>query len=118
WLTPTASAQASYGPVVFLLVIAAVFGLTFLTVRHVYHGRLRRADPLGCGFPEQTARLQGTARAFRQPLPPLFRPLFPLQPRRPRARRPRGRLSHNRGGTTMGGPCPCRSRAAPRGSRA
>ena len=34
WLAPTSSAQASYSPVVFLLVIAAVFGLTFLVVRH------------------------------------------------------------------------------------
>src|SRR5688572_30985103 len=39
WLAPTSGAQASYSPVIFLLVIAAVFGLTYLAVRHVYHGR-------------------------------------------------------------------------------
>src|ERR1051325_4866362 len=41
WLVPTTSAQASYSPIVFLLVIAAVFGLTFLLVRSIYHGRVR-----------------------------------------------------------------------------
>jgi formate hydrogenlyase subunit 3/multisubunit Na+/H+ antiporter MnhD subunit len=85
WLVPTTGAQASYGPVVFLLVIAAVFGLTFLVVRRVYHGRLRRADPWDCGFPEQTARMQDTADAFGQPIRQIFEPVYRIRGELPRA---------------------------------
>jgi hydrogenase-4 component B len=76
WLAPTSAEQASYSPIVFLLVIAAVFGLTFLVVRLVYHGRLRRADPWDCGFPEQTARMEDTADGFGQPIRHIFAPVF------------------------------------------
>jgi formate hydrogenlyase subunit 3/multisubunit Na+/H+ antiporter MnhD subunit len=89
WLVPTAGAQASYGPVVFLLVIAAVFGLTFLAVRQLYHGRLRRADPWDCGFPEQTARMQDTADAFGQPIRHIFAPVYRIRREIPRADDPR-----------------------------
>jgi formate hydrogenlyase subunit 3/multisubunit Na+/H+ antiporter MnhD subunit len=85
WLAPTASAQASYSPVVFLLVIAAVFGLTFLAVRHVYHGRLRRADPWDCGFPAQTSRMQDSADAFGQPIRQIFAPVYLIHREIPRA---------------------------------
>ena len=89
WLVPTASAQASYSPVVFLLVIAAVFGLTFLVVRYVYHGRLRRADPWDCGFPAQTSRMQDTADAFGQPIRQIFAPVYRIHREIPRADDPR-----------------------------
>jgi formate hydrogenlyase subunit 3/multisubunit Na+/H+ antiporter MnhD subunit len=85
WLVPTTSAQASYSPVVFLLVIAAVFGLTFLVVRLVYHGRLRRADPWDCGFPAQTSRMQDSADAFGQPIRQIFAPVYRIHREIPRA---------------------------------
>jgi len=85
WLAPTSGVQASYSPVVFLLVIAAVFGLTFLLVRHFYHGRLRRADPWDCGFPAQTSRMQDSADAFGQPIRQIFAPAFLIQREIPRA---------------------------------
>jgi len=85
WLAPTSSAQASYSPVVFLLVIAAVFGLTYLVVRQVYHGRLRRSDPWDCGFPEQTSRMEDTADGFGQPIRQVFAPVFLIHREIPRA---------------------------------
>jgi formate hydrogenlyase subunit 3/multisubunit Na+/H+ antiporter MnhD subunit len=85
WLAPTTSAQASYSPVVFLLVIAAVFGLTFLAVRYVYHGRLRRADPWDCGYPAQTSRMQDSADAFGQPIRQIFAPVYRIHREIPRA---------------------------------
>ena len=85
WLAPTSGAQASYSPVVFLLVIAAVFGLTFVLVRHFYHGRLRRADAWDCGFPAQTSRMQDSADAFGQPIRQIFAPAFLIKREIPRA---------------------------------
>ena len=85
WLVPTASAQASYSPIVFLLVIAAVFGLTFLVVRYFYHGRLRRADAWDCGFPAQTSRMQDSADAFGQPIRQIFAPVYLIEREIPRA---------------------------------
>lgn len=79
WLVPTASAQASYSPVIFLIVICGVTLLTFLLVRHFYHGRVRFADPWDCGFPDQTSRMQDTADAFGQPIRHVFGPVFLIQ---------------------------------------
>ncbi|MBI4193771.1 MAG: hydrogenase 4 subunit B [Betaproteobacteria bacterium] len=84
WLVPTSSAQASYSPVIFLAVIASVFGLTYLVVRRIYHGRLRRADPWDCGFPEQTARMEDTADGFGQPIRHIFAPVFMIHREIPR----------------------------------
>jgi formate hydrogenlyase subunit 3/multisubunit Na+/H+ antiporter MnhD subunit len=89
WLAPTSSAQASYSPVVFLLVIAAVFGLTLLAVHHIYHARLRRADPWDCGFPAQTSRMQDSADAFGQPIRQIFAPVYLIHREIPRADDPR-----------------------------
>ena len=85
WLVPTTAAQASYSPVVFLLGITAVFGLTFLLVRRFYHGRLRRADPWTCGFPAQTSRMQDSADAVGQPIRQIFAPVFRIEREIPRA---------------------------------
>ena len=85
WLVPTSSAQASYSPIVFLLVIAAVFGLTFWVVRRFYHGRLRRAAPWDCGFPEQTSRMEDSADGFGQPIRHIFEPVFRIRREIPRA---------------------------------
>jgi hydrogenase-4 component B len=88
WLTPTAAAQASYSPVIFFLVIAAGFALTFLIVRWVYHGRLRRAPPWDCGYPEQTSRMEDTADGFGQPIRQIFAPVFLIHREIPRPNDP------------------------------
>lgn len=85
WLVPTSGVQASYSPIIFFLVISAVFGLIFWMVRLLYHGRLRRADPWDCGFPEQTTRMQDTADAFGQPIRHIFAPVFLIEREIPRA---------------------------------
>ena len=79
WLVPTAPEQASYSPAIFLAVILAVTLLTFLLVRHFYHGRVRFADPWDCGYPEQTSRMQDTADAFGQPIRHVFGPVYLMQ---------------------------------------
>ena len=84
WLVPTSGTQASYSPVVFLLVIAAAVGLTFLMVRQFYHGRLRRADPWDCGYPEQNARMEDSAEGFGQPIRHIFAPVYRIRREIPR----------------------------------
>jgi len=78
-LVPFQGERASYGPLIFLLGVAASYALAFLLVRGLYHGRLRRAPPWDCGFPAQTARMQDTAEGFGQPIRQVFEPLFRLQ---------------------------------------
>jgi hydrogenase-4 component B len=75
-LVPTSRAQASYGPVIFLLGILASFALAYLLVRRLYHGRLRRGPAWACGFPWGTARMQDTAEGFGQPIRQIFEPFF------------------------------------------
>ncbi|MGO4306533.1 hydrogenase 4 subunit B [Cupriavidus sp. RAF12] len=75
-LAPNGLAQASYGPVIFLLGILASFALAYLLVRRFYHGRLRRSPPWACGFPWGTARMQDTAEGFGQPIRQIFEPFF------------------------------------------
>lgn len=76
WLVPTTPAQASYSPVIFLVVIVGVVVLTALLVHRFYHGRVRRSAPWDCGFPEQTPRMQDTADAFGQPIRHVFGPIY------------------------------------------
>jgi hydrogenase-4 component B len=83
WLVPTAAEQASYSPLIFLVMIVAVTLLAFLAVRRAYHGRARFADPWDCGYPEQTARMQDTADAFGQPIRHVFGPLYRMERRLP-----------------------------------
>jgi formate hydrogenlyase subunit 3/multisubunit Na+/H+ antiporter MnhD subunit len=78
-LAPTSVEQASYGPVIVLLGILASFALAFLLVRWLYHGRLRRSIPWGCGFPWGTSRMQDTAEGFGQPIRQIFEPFFRMQ---------------------------------------
>lgn len=78
-LIPTATERASYGPVIFLLGIAACCALTYVLVRRLYHGRVRRAPPWDCGFPWQTARMQDTAEGFGQPIRQIFEPLLRIE---------------------------------------
>ncbi len=78
-LAPTGIERASYGPVIFLLGIAASFGVLFLLVRLLYHGRVRWAAPWACGFPWQSARIQDTAEGFGQPIRQIFEPFFRMK---------------------------------------
>ncbi|HEY2927938.1 hydrogenase 4 subunit B [Piscinibacter sp.] len=78
-LAPTAVERASYGPVIFLLGVAASFLLAWLLVRWLYHGRVRRAPPWDCGYAAQTARMQDTAEGFGQPIRQIFEPFFRMQ---------------------------------------
>lgn len=78
-LAPNSLAQASYGPVIFLLGILASFALAYLLVRMFYHGRLRRGLPWACGFPWATARMQDTAEGFGQPIRQIFDPFFRMR---------------------------------------
>jgi len=78
-LAPNSVAQASYGPIIFLLGILGSFALAFVLVRLLYHGRMRRGRPWACGFPWVTARMQDTAEGFGQPIRQIFEPFFVMQ---------------------------------------
>ncbi|GMV54223.1 MAG: hypothetical protein AMXMBFR6_00280 [Betaproteobacteria bacterium] len=78
-LVPTDIARARYGPVIFLIGVAAGCALASLIVKKMYHGRLRRAEPWDCGFPWQTARMQDTAEGFGQPIREIFAPMFRMR---------------------------------------
>ena len=78
-LAPISVERASYGPVIFLFGVAASFGLAWLMVRLLYHGRLRRAPAWDCGYPWQNARMQDTAEGFGQPIRQIFEPFFVMR---------------------------------------
>jgi formate hydrogenlyase subunit 3/multisubunit Na+/H+ antiporter MnhD subunit len=83
-LVPITPERASYGPLAFLLGVAASFVLAYLLVRKLYHGRMRRAAPWDCGFPWQTPRMQDTAEGFGQPIRQIFEPFFRMRRELPR----------------------------------
>ena len=72
FLAPISAERASYSPLIFFGVVVVVLLLTFVWVRRVYHGRVRRSDPWDCGYPEQDARMQDTAAGFGQPIRQIF----------------------------------------------
>lgn len=78
-LIPVEVERASYGPVIFLLGVAAGSVLAYLLVRWFYHGRSRRSPAWDCGFPWQTARMQDTAEGFGQPIRQIFEPFFRME---------------------------------------
>ncbi len=82
-LAPVSAERASYAPLIFLAVTAGVLLLTFVWVRRVYHGRVRRADAWDCGYPEQDARMQDTAEGFGQPIRQIFEPFMRVERERP-----------------------------------
>jgi NADH:ubiquinone oxidoreductase subunit 5 (subunit L)/multisubunit Na+/H+ antiporter MnhA subunit len=84
-LVPVAVERASYAPAIFLLGVLASFGLAFLLVRKLYHGRLRRVPPWDCGYPWQTPRMQDTAEGFGQPIRQIFEPFFRMKRQLPTA---------------------------------
>jgi len=83
WLTPVAPERASYSPVIFLAVIAAVVLAAFGLVRLLYHGRLRRTPAWDCGFPGLNARMQDTAEGFAQPIRQIFAPVYEIEAHHP-----------------------------------
>jgi formate hydrogenlyase subunit 3/multisubunit Na+/H+ antiporter MnhD subunit len=78
-LAPNSLEQASYGPIIFLLGILASFGLAFVLVRKLYHGRMRRGLPWACGYPWGNAHMQDTAEGFGQPIRQIFEPFFEME---------------------------------------
>lgn len=82
-LAPVDAERASYAPLIFFTVVVVVLLLTFIVVRKVYHGRVRRADPWDCGYPEQTARMQDTAEGFGQPIRQIFEIFMRVERERP-----------------------------------
>jgi formate hydrogenlyase subunit 3/multisubunit Na+/H+ antiporter MnhD subunit len=84
-LVPVSMERASYAPAIFLLGVLSLFGLVFVLVRRLYHGRLRRVPPWDCGHPWQTARMQDTAEGFGQPIRQIFEPFFRIKRQHPSA---------------------------------
>jgi hydrogenase-4 component B len=84
WLVPATEAHASYGPLVFLFVISVVVMLTYFAVRWGFHGRVRRAPPWDCGYPEQTPRMQDTSDGFGQSIRLIFAPVYRITRRVPK----------------------------------
>jgi len=84
-LVPVHMDRASYAPAIFLLGVLTAFGLTFLLVRKLYHGRMRRVPSWDCGHPWQTARMQDSAEGFGQPIRQIFEPFFRMDRHLPTA---------------------------------
>ncbi len=87
WLfvTATSPEHASYSPLLFLLGIMTTLLVTFVLVRKLYHGRVRRGPAWDCGFPQQTPRMQDTAEGFGQPIKQIFEPFFRIERQMPSA---------------------------------
>ncbi|HEY4379111.1 MAG TPA: hydrogenase 4 subunit B [Acidobacteriaceae bacterium] len=79
FIAPIASRQASYSGVILLAGIVGVVGVTFLLVRILAHGRMRRTATWDCGYPHQTARMQDTAEGFGQPIRHMFGAFFRME---------------------------------------
>ena len=84
-LAPVGADRASYGPLLFLLGITGAVLITFVAVRMLYHGRVRRAAPWDCGYPALTPRMQDTAEGFGQPIKQIFEPFFRIRRHMPGA---------------------------------
>ena len=78
-LAPISPKQASYSGLVLLAGILVVVGVTFIVVRTLAHGRIRRTVPWDCGYPWQTSRMQDTAEGFGQPIRHIFGSFFGLE---------------------------------------
>ncbi len=78
-IAPIAPEQASYSGWIFLAVILCTVAVTFLAVRLLAHGRIRRTAPWDCGYPWQTSRMQDTAEGFGQPIRHMFGAFFHME---------------------------------------
>ena len=79
WIAPIASKQASYSGLILLAGIVGVVGITFVMLRVLAHGRIRRTASWDCGYPWQTSRMQDTAEGFGQPIRHMFGPFFHME---------------------------------------
>jgi hydrogenase-4 component B len=79
WIAPIASKQASYSGLILLAGIVGVVCITFVLVRVLAHGRIRRTASWDCGYPWQTSRMQDTAEGFGQPIRHMFGPFFRME---------------------------------------
>ena len=80
WLVdPVPGRQASYAPLVFLLIVTVSVVATVWVVSRVYKRRVRRAPPWDCGFARLDSRMQDTAEGFGQPIRHIFEPFFGLR---------------------------------------
>jgi formate hydrogenlyase subunit 3/multisubunit Na+/H+ antiporter MnhD subunit len=78
-IAPLAPERASYSGLLLLAGILGVVAVTFVLVRRLYHGRVRRAPPWDCGYPWQTPRMQDTAEGFGQPIRHIFGSAFRME---------------------------------------
>lgn len=78
-IAPIAPEQASYSGWIFLGVILSVVALTFLAVRILAHGRVRRTPAWDCGYPWLTSRMQDSAEGFGQPIRFMFGAFFHIE---------------------------------------
>ena len=78
-LVPISPEQASYSGLIFLFGILGVVGVTFVLVRLLAHGRIRRTPAWDCGYPWQTSRMQDTAEGFGQPIRHMFGAFFRME---------------------------------------
>lgn len=78
-IAPVAPEQASYSGLIFLAGILAVVGISFVAVRLLAHGRVRRAAAWDCGYRWQTPRMQDTAEGFGQPIRHMFGSILHLE---------------------------------------
>lgn len=83
WIAPISPQQASYSGLILLSGIIAVIGVTFLLVRILAHGRIRRTAPWDCGYQWQTPRMQDTAEGFGQPIRHMFDIFFHIERQMP-----------------------------------
>ena len=79
WITPIAPEQASYSGLYLLAGIVGVVGVTYVLVRILAHGRVRRTASWDCGYPWQTSRMQDTAEGFGQPIRHMFGAFFRME---------------------------------------
>jgi hydrogenase-4 component B len=79
WIAPIAPDRASYSGLILLAGIVGVFAVTFVLVRLLAHGRMRRSPAWDCGYPWQTARMQDTAEGFGQPIRHIFGSFFYME---------------------------------------
>ena len=79
WITPIAPEQASYSGLYLLAGIVGVVSVTYVLVRILAHGRVRRTASWDCGYPWQTSRMQDTAEGFGQPIRHMFGAFFRME---------------------------------------
>ncbi|MSQ55129.1 MAG: hydrogenase 4 subunit B [Betaproteobacteria bacterium] len=78
-LAPISPERAAYSPLVVFGMVALMIAIAWLSVRALYHGRLRRSGPWDCGYPYLDARMQDTAQGFGQPVRVVFEPFFRIR---------------------------------------